>query len=617
MRAALTYPVHEAVTEACKYAATLSRYKFRGLDRRFVPAPADLTATVTFVQVNGRTYAVTAHHVIESFGKQARAEGIDHESYYCPQTPGVAIQGPFLRPANYLITPPDIAICPIHPGLPDRIGKQAFCVCEEDNAPWPLSLAVAIGFPTEAKHELQDRLHDTRVAMPCVNVFIEGRSDGKGEVARFHSRLEDAPAVQNMSGLSGGLVLWSDESRYGLVGFVIEGDLSVPEGDADSATSEASVDLFVQRVDYGMLSGWARDVDERWTEARERIGVAMEKAGGRLPRKDRGALGLVKAHSAAMAQVASVARNSMVQLLRPQLKELDEAADHEFLDRQRTEMLKLLREPNMALDGRKSEELLRLVGMSHFYVLCRNKGIELDEVGGGATPGFLFAEEQGAIQLAVVTPSYAGGAEAIEAMVDESFEGNVAMQRRIDEGRTTVVSEQVIAPYGSCPHDRLMTHQIERLQEMIRAAAGGHVPAGNRTLLVCSLSPLHSGARPDSSLRPVYCRHVADEGVYPVTGELWMTAFSRPGMLIHSEPEFPGSPGLEGLIETDGLLMQREYSNVAGVLFVLNDINGGSRVLGLVRNEDVIGETVARLMDAWNDVDDSNGWCLEVEDPAS
>ena len=47
MKAARTYPVHEAVMGACKYAATLSRYKFRGLDRTFVPKPGCRTATAT------------------------------------------------------------------------------------------------------------------------------------------------------------------------------------------------------------------------------------------------------------------------------------------------------------------------------------------------------------------------------------------------------------------------------------------------------------------------------------------------------------------------------------------------------------------------------------------
>ena len=183
-------------------------------------------------------------------------------------------------------TLPGVAIYPIRPELPGRIGKEAFRVREEDDAQWTVSLAVAIGFPTEAKHELRDRAHDTRVAMPCANVFIEGRSDGRGDVASFCSSLEDVPAVQNISGMSSALVLWSNESRYGLVGFVVEGDVIVPEADTDSSTSVATVHLFVQRVDYEILSGWTMSVDEQWTKAHEEIAAAMGQASGRRPRKD-------------------------------------------------------------------------------------------------------------------------------------------------------------------------------------------------------------------------------------------------------------------------------------------------------------------------------------------
>ena len=238
--------------------------------------------------------------------------------------------------------------------------------------------------------------------------------------------------------------------------------------------------------------------------------------------------------------------------------------------------------------------------------MCRNRGFELCPDGEGKTEFRVDGEKPA--HLVVITPSYVGGAKAVEAIIEES--------RRLTEHERKV-SEQVIAPYGQCSHDRRLTHMIERLQEKI--VESGHFGSthGIPTFLVCSLLALPPYAYSDSILRPVYCRHVEGEGVYAVTGELWMTAFSHPGMLVHSEPEFEEGPGLEGRMATTGVLKRTEFSHIAGILFVTYRLRGKTRVLGLLRDEEVVTETMALLVDAWNDEDDSNGWRLGMADYAS
>ena len=326
--------------------------------------PATPTATVSFIEVNNRTYAVTANHVIDILNGKARCEGRLYDGYFCPQAPGVAILGPFLRaPANFPHQQPDVAICPVGACLPGYIGKEVFHVRPEDDAEWPVSHAVAVGFPRGEKQEVVNGRNAMRVVMPCIHVVAECiSSDGTGDRVSFVGVFPGPPIVKNLSGMSGGLVLWTDGARYGVVGIVIEGDLISPEGDSDLAGSEWRLQLSAQRVDYQMLSEWTEYVDDNWERKRKEMGEKLNRASGRRPRVDQGERSLFKAHSQAVAEMASLARNPMIEFLGSQFKELDEAVDDEFLGSKRTEMLNLLRQPRMALESTKSEDLLRLVG---------------------------------------------------------------------------------------------------------------------------------------------------------------------------------------------------------------------------------------------------------------
>lgn len=279
-------PVHNEVLDACKYAATISRFKFHGMDRRFVPCPAVKTATVTFIEINYKTYAVTARHVIKYFQERARAERREHEGFYwehegfyCLQSPGVVIEGPFLTPpANYPEDPPDIAICPIDRRLPGYVGKEAFVVRPEGDPKWPVSHAVVFGFPTEEKHNIKDEHGNTRLAMPCIHVLAEGvGSDGQGDQVHFYSSLQEPPVVQNLSGISGGPAFWTDESSYGLVGFVKEGRVVVPDEGEGTPNGDSRLHYILQRVDYSILKRWTEYISENWESKCDEINATINR----------------------------------------------------------------------------------------------------------------------------------------------------------------------------------------------------------------------------------------------------------------------------------------------------------------------------------------------------
>ena len=85
----------DELRDAGKLCATIARAKMSEfISRRFIPRAKDDTATVSFIELEERTYAVTAHHVIKGFQAQAEADGVAAEGLvraspvpYAPQSP--------------------------------------------------------------------------------------------------------------------------------------------------------------------------------------------------------------------------------------------------------------------------------------------------------------------------------------------------------------------------------------------------------------------------------------------------------------------------------------------------------------------------------------------------
>ena len=271
------YPVHDGLRDACKFAATVSRFTFRGLDREFLPTASNDTATISFIEFNGTYYALTARHVINGFRESAKKDGKEYEGFLCLQSPGVGILGPFLTPPpRFLERTPDIAICPIVSEVCNRIGKEAFLVRAENDAKYPISHAIAIGFPTGEKFDLKDEIGRLRMAMPCVEAVAEGvGSDGSSDQVQFFSEIEDRPETGSLSGMSGGPVFWSTDAKYGLLGFVKEALEIMPDARLQTIGTNPRVNFVCQRVDYNILQMWTSYIDENWQAERDKVNAAI------------------------------------------------------------------------------------------------------------------------------------------------------------------------------------------------------------------------------------------------------------------------------------------------------------------------------------------------------
>ena len=269
----MQYSMSDELMKAGKHAATIARHKYQGLERGLVPDAKSETATVTFIKYKSKTYAVTAQHVIQTFDKLAKADGHLFEGYSCVQDPGVAILGPFLTPpAHYPEKEPDIAICPVIEKLPAQIGKTAFEIRPEDDATWPITHALAVGFPTVEKHDIKDEFGETKLALPCIHAVAEGlNSPGVSDQVQFHSELSKKPSIVSLSGMSGGPVFWSDGTNYGLIGFVKEAlDVTPKEGE-ETFYIEPKVNFICQRVDHVIMERWLQYIDANWQKERDKI----------------------------------------------------------------------------------------------------------------------------------------------------------------------------------------------------------------------------------------------------------------------------------------------------------------------------------------------------------
>jgi hypothetical protein len=267
------FPSHGDLADAGKHAATLALHRYRP-GRGFVPAEGEPTGTVTFLEIDGKTYALTAAHVIDILNKAASECGMPHGSFIAPKEPGVSISGPFLVPPKDLAArcPPDVALRPIAAELPGHIGKTAFVVREDNCAPEQITHGQAVGFPSLCKADVSDR-RGIYSAMQCVHAVAEFVHESADQVI-FRSHIADFPKTASLSGMSGGPVFWSDEGNYGLAGIVIEAADAAPE---ESLFNFPMVQFIAQRVDYQTLLDWADYADRHWQIERDKINARLAR----------------------------------------------------------------------------------------------------------------------------------------------------------------------------------------------------------------------------------------------------------------------------------------------------------------------------------------------------
>jgi hypothetical protein len=262
----------DALQNACRHCATIGSARLSEIfTKGLVPQATDDTATVTFVKINGRTYAVTAQHVIDHLQSQS-ADTAAPNPFFIPSGKGAIIQPPFIRaPESVPLPKPDIALRMVDDALPAHIGKEPFVFDADVTPPSAAPYAVAVGFPTLAKFNVE-RPQGTHLALPCVQAVAEGRTTAQGaDQLQFFSEITVSAPVASLSGMSGGPVFWSDHTRYGLLGFVKEALDVIPKPGEPSLYAGPRVHFLCQRTDYAMFALWAAHTDAEFPKEREKL----------------------------------------------------------------------------------------------------------------------------------------------------------------------------------------------------------------------------------------------------------------------------------------------------------------------------------------------------------
>ena len=315
--------------------------------------------------------------------------------------------------------------------------------------------------------------------------------------------------------------------------------------------------------------------------------------------------------------------NSYLQLLAPYIQEIERAsANDALLVLYCKQMQELLKRKNFMTKGELVSKFAQVFGEAHFVAMCKERAVELERIKEqkrSKTPDFACGSPTPTAHFEVKTLSIVGGGRGIDADLLRSLDAQIEIEQQVDKGFQIAIGLSEMQPYGERGYkDGLITAVLSTLIEKVRQNIKPEQYSGKNTFLVLNLCLIPPYITDNRTLRPAYC----DDFLFPkpITGELWMLAFSQPGMLIHGQPAFEGMPCLEGFTEKCGILADKEYSSIAGMLVVVYPLGSSPRIYGLYRGSDYSrwndqDENLVLLLqrltgEQWNDDRDTNGWQL-------
>lgn len=292
------------------------------------------------------------------------------------------------------------------------------------------------------------------------------------------------------------------------------------------------------------------------------------------------------------------------------------------LDAYANELIALIdKNPYFALDPKLVNQFAQKLGEAHFCSLCLDLGVTLERVpkADEETPDFRLPLESSRLYFEVKTFSVVGGDMGIEAGLESSFIAQLRIEDQFRRGKSIATAQSETQPYGDKSYRQgtirlVITTLIDKISQNFKP---GQFCKDN-TFLVINLALIPPFRTENFVLRPAYC----DKFMFPkvLTGELWMVAFAREGMLVHGIPEFEGKPCLEGILDTCGILVDERFSKIAGLLFMVHPWHHPSEMWGLFRSNDMAAwsENNACILDVlntligknWNNVQDTRGWEL-------
>lgn len=322
---------------------------------------------------------------------------------------------------------------------------------------------------------------------------------------------------------------------------------------------------------------------------------------------------------AALKDASDVASNGYLQLLAPYIKDIESALHADYCNK----MTAIVKRKNFVLNGKLVAEFSQLFGEAHFAALCSKQGVSLNKIPeqkNTKTPDFCLFSSKEKLFFEVKTLSVVGGGRGINDDLLKALDAQIDIERQLQEGRCVAIGVSEVQPYAEKPYlEGSITAVIYTLIEKARQNIKSDQYKNQNTFLVLNLCLIPPAITDNKTLRPVYCDDLMFSKA--ITGDLWMLAFAKPGMLVHGHPEFEGNPCIEGIIQKFGVLSDPDYASISGLLCVVYPLGSKPCIYGLYRSSDyhewidekpeVINILKKLTGKNWNDDYDSNGWQLE------
>ena len=327
---------------------------------------------------------------------------------------------------------------------------------------------------------------------------------------------------------------------------------------------------------------------------------------------------LTEAFNQSIQDARVVAHNPYLALMTPAVRLIESVADTvpavaEYVDALRGR----LRQRDFALAEKATNDFLQQLGEAHFLALCAQRGIVLERIPEGATPtpDFALGGPTAQMHFEVKTLSVVGGDRGIAETILDASRAADSIEAQIRSGKRVAIGESFVQPFGA---KNSVAEVIDTLFEKIRQnikIAQYRRPA---TYLVVDLTMLSTVPGGRSALRPLYPDpHFAGA---QISGALWMSAFGKPGTDLFGFSDFEGASNSEGVFQKEGILLDPQFADVRGLIWVSHGWNVPTALWALLRGSDLgaagnlaPGVIQSLVGEGWNDEVDRNGPALQAK----
>jgi hypothetical protein len=218
---------------------------------------------------------------------------------------------------------------------------------------------------------------------------------------------------------------------------------------------------------------------------------------------------LTEKFTAALASARDVSSNPYLFFLLEAVRAVDALADSDMVVKGYVEsLLALLKEPNLALDPKLTNDFSQKLGEAHFYRMCLGRGVRLERVSetDTRTPDFRHRGDGLDLFFEVKTPSVCKGEAGISEALQSGLDAQIHLEDQIHAGRDIAMAESEVRPYGNNLYRHgmmcgIINTLIEKTENNVKEGQFGNP----NTFLVLSLAILPPSRTEPVVLRPAYC----------------------------------------------------------------------------------------------------------------